>query len=106
MKKKIIIALAALIAFGSLGFGNTISFKVGYYIPSLKSDFWDNEFANMNFTKSNFQGAVFAFSYEFFLTRELSEMRAALRHFARGLRRAGLLRSSGAKRLRADGLGA
>jgi opacity protein-like surface antigen len=72
MKKKIIIALAALIAFSSLGFGNTISFKVGYYIPSLKSDFWDNEFANMNFTKSNFQNAVFAFSYEFFLTKELS----------------------------------
>ncbi len=43
--------------------------------------------------------------FPFFLTRELSEMRAALRHFARGLRRSGLLRSSGAKRLRADGLG-
>lgn len=43
--------------------------------------------------------------FPFFLTRSLDEMRAALRHFARGLRRAGILRSSGAKRLRADGLG-
>ncbi len=43
--------------------------------------------------------------FPFFLTRSLDEMRAALRHFARGLRRPGLLRSSGARRLRADGLG-
>jgi hypothetical protein len=43
--------------------------------------------------------------FPFFLTRELEEMRRALQHFARGNRRPGLLRSSGAKRLRADGLG-
>jgi hypothetical protein len=41
-----------------------------------------------------------------FLTRELGAARAALRGFARGRRRAGLLRSSGAKRLRGDGLAA
>lgn len=41
-----------------------------------------------------------------FLTRCLSELRAALRRFARGRRRAGLLRSSGAKRLRGEGLAA
>jgi hypothetical protein len=41
----------------------------------------------------------------FLLTRDLDAMRAALRRLARGERRAGLLRSSGAKRLRADGLG-
>ena len=43
--------------------------------------------------------------FPFFLTRDLGDMRAGLRHFARGLRRAGIVRSSGAKRLRADGLG-
>ncbi len=42
----------------------------------------------------------------FFITRSLDAMRAALRRFARGERRAGLLRSSGAKRLRAEGLAA
>ncbi|MBV1799364.1 DUF2075 domain-containing protein [Siccirubricoccus sp. G192] len=42
----------------------------------------------------------------FLLTRDLGTMRAALRHLARGQRRAGLLRSAGAKRLRAEGLGA
>jgi hypothetical protein len=40
-----------------------------------------------------------------FLTRDLAAMRAGLRARARGLRRAGLVASSGAKRLRADGLG-
>ncbi len=42
----------------------------------------------------------------FHLTRSLPHMRACLRAHARGLRRAGLLASSGAKRLRAEGLGA
>jgi hypothetical protein len=41
-----------------------------------------------------------------FVTRELDAARRALRGFARGRRRAGLLRSSGAKRLRGDGLAA
>ena len=42
----------------------------------------------------------------FHLTRSLADLRAWLRAHARGLRRAGLLASSGAKRLRAEGLGA
>lgn len=42
----------------------------------------------------------------FRLTRSLAAMRAALRRAARGLRRAGLVASSGARRLRAEGLGA
>ncbi|WP_431283488.1 DUF2075 domain-containing protein [Humitalea sp. 24SJ18S-53] len=41
----------------------------------------------------------------FFVTRDLAAMRAGVRGFARGLRRAGLVASSGAKRLRAEGLG-
>jgi hypothetical protein len=41
----------------------------------------------------------------FLLTRDLRAMRAHLRHAARGFRRCGLVGSSGAKRLRADGLG-
>lgn len=41
----------------------------------------------------------------FTLTRDLPTMRGCLRQAARGKRRAGLVASSGAKRLRADGLG-
>ena len=40
----------------------------------------------------------------FLLTRSLADMRAALRRLARGERRAGLVCSAGAKRLRADGV--
>jgi hypothetical protein len=41
----------------------------------------------------------------FLLTRDLADLRDALRHLTRGRRRAGLLASAGAKRLRGEGLG-
>ena len=41
----------------------------------------------------------------FLLTRDLGEMRLGLRQLARGMRRAGLVASAGARRLRAEGLG-
>jgi hypothetical protein len=41
----------------------------------------------------------------FFLTRDLAALRAGLPGFRRGLRRAGLVASAGARRLRAEGLG-
>ncbi|WP_043364672.1 DNA/RNA helicase domain-containing protein [Belnapia sp. F-4-1] len=41
----------------------------------------------------------------FYVTRDLDAARVALRTFCRGLRRAGLVASAGAKRLRAEGLG-
>ncbi|MBP0446778.1 DUF2075 domain-containing protein [Roseomonas sp. SSH11] len=41
----------------------------------------------------------------YFMTRDLGAMRAALRHLSRGMRRAGIVASSGARRLRAEGLG-
>ncbi len=45
-------------------------------------------------------------SIPFHLTRSLDTLRLALRSAARGMRRAGLVSSSGAARLRAEGLGA
>jgi hypothetical protein len=50
--------------------------------------------------------ALGAEDFPVFVTRDLDAARAALRGFARGRRRAGLLRSSGAKRLRGEGLAA
>lgn len=41
----------------------------------------------------------------FFLTRSLDALRQGLRHLTRGNRRAGLVASAGARRLRAEGLG-
>jgi hypothetical protein len=45
-------------------------------------------------------------AFPVFVARDLDAVRAALHGFARGQRRAGLLRSSGAKRLRGEGLAA
>ncbi|MBM3310641.1 MAG: hypothetical protein FJY80_03945 [Candidatus Aminicenantes bacterium] len=70
-KRALITTLAVLAAAGALS-ANTITFKMSYVIPSLKSDFWDTEFENMNFTKSSFQNTAFGLAYEMFLTRELS----------------------------------
>jgi hypothetical protein len=44
--------------------------------------------------------------FPYFVTRSLPEARAALRRFTPGLRRAGFVRSSGAKRLRGEGFDA
>ena len=49
--------------------------------------------------------AASAADFPYHLTRDLAAARRALRGEARGLRRAGLVASAGAKRLRADGLG-
>ncbi len=50
--------------------------------------------------------ALAADSLPYFVTRSLTEARAALRRFTPGLRRAGFVRSSGARRLRAEGFDA
>jgi hypothetical protein len=46
-----------------------------------------------------------AISFPFYLTRNLEDMRLFLRNVCRGQRRSGIVASSGARRLRADGLG-
>ena len=50
--------------------------------------------------------AATACGVPFFVVRDVAVLRSALRGLARGSRRAGLLASSGASRLRAEGLGA
>ena len=75
MKKTLMISLIILIIVflvPSLAKADTVSFKVGYFIPRAESDLWQIEFENMDFKKSDFMGSNFGFSYEYFLTRELS----------------------------------
>jgi hypothetical protein len=55
-------------------------------------------------TASRLAGTATALPY--LVTRDLGAMQTALRHLARGNRRAGIVRSAGARRLRAEGLGA
>jgi hypothetical protein len=47
---------------------------VGYYFPQGGSDLWEEEFLNMDFTKTDFTHSSFSFAYEYFLSRQLSLM--------------------------------
>ncbi len=72
MKKYLIILLALILLTPSLAFSGILTFKIGFFVPQAQSDLWDIEFENMNFGKTHFYNSGFAFSYEYFLTRELS----------------------------------
>jgi opacity protein-like surface antigen len=74
MKKIIILSALALLLIPSTSFADLISFRVGYFIPAATSDLWVTEFENMSFEKSDFQGANFLFSYEYFISNEVSFM--------------------------------
>ena len=73
--KKYLIALAALtLLIPSLAYSDVVTFKVGFFFPRADSDLWITEFENMDFTKSNFQSSNFGFTYEYFLSNQLSVM--------------------------------
>lgn len=72
MKKYLTVLTALLLFVPGIVFSDVVSFKVGYFMPRAQSDLWQIEFDNMNFTKGHFQTTNFAFSYEYFVTREVS----------------------------------
>lgn len=72
MKKSLILTAIILLLVPGFIYSDMITFKVGYFIPRAQSDLWDVEFENMDFTKSDFYGTNFSFTYEYFLTKELS----------------------------------
>lgn len=73
MKKRLIpVALIVLAATAVPLAANMATFRINFYLPTMKSDFWDIEFNQMTLTKTNFQDISFGLSYELFLTRELS----------------------------------
>lgn len=55
-----------------LGFSDLVTFKVGYFIPRADSELWSMEFENMDFAKSDFTSSNFGFSYEYFLSNQIS----------------------------------
>jgi opacity protein-like surface antigen len=73
MKKKIF-ALAALFLAGAVlpAAANTVTVRFSFTMPTMKSDFWTTDFANMNYKRTNFQDTSFGIDFEIFLTRELS----------------------------------
>jgi len=72
MKKLFILFTALLILAPGVIFADIVTFQVGYFFPKADSDLWQIEFENMDFTSSDYQSSIFSFSYEYFLSRELS----------------------------------
>jgi len=72
MKKYLIVLSAFILLIPASAFSDSISFKVGYFFPQASSDLWEDEFNNMDFTKSNFQDNIFGFTYDYFLSNQLS----------------------------------
>lgn len=72
MKRKLILLTALFLLVPGLVFSDTVSFKVGYFIPRAQSDLWEIELEQMTFNKSNFQNTNFSFAYEYFLAKQIS----------------------------------
>jgi len=72
MKKNLILSMIFFLLFPCLVFSDIVTFRVGFFIPRAQSDLWDIEFENMDFTKNDFMATSFGFSYEYFLSREIS----------------------------------
>lgn len=72
MKKTAVILGLMILLAPSLVFSNTVNIRFGFFIPRAQSDLWQDEFDTMTFSRSNFQNINLGFSYEFFLTRNLS----------------------------------
>lgn len=75
MKRHLILAAAALILIPALAFPNVMTLRGGYYIPKTSNgpnSLWQIEFDQMNFKKADFNAAIFGFSYEYFVSKQLS----------------------------------
>jgi opacity protein-like surface antigen len=72
MKKKLALFVAAILLIPAFSFSNIFTFKAGLFIPRAKSDLWQYEFDNMDFTKAKYQNSNFGFAFEYFFSREIS----------------------------------
>lgn len=72
MKKILVLFLGLILLTSSLASSGIVTFKIGYFIPQANSDLWETEFDQMNFRKNDYPNTNFGFSYEYFLTKELS----------------------------------
>lgn len=75
MKKTFVLAAALILLVPSLSLANTLTLRLGYYFPAAKGgpdSLWDIEFQQMSFKKADFRGTILGFSYEHFLSKNLS----------------------------------
>lgn len=71
MKKILILSLAFFLVSIS-AWADAISVRLGYFVPRAKSDLWDIEFENMDFTHAHYQDSTLGFVYEKYLFPQLS----------------------------------
>ena len=72
MKKYLLVFVALFLLIPGFAFSDLVTFKVGYFFPRANSDLWQLEFEQMTFEKSDFQNTVFCFTYEYFLSNQIS----------------------------------
>lgn len=72
MKKYLLVIVALFLLIPGFAFSDLVTFKVGYFFPRADSDLWQLEFDQMSFQKGDFQDTVFCFTYEYFLSNQVS----------------------------------
>lgn len=72
MKRFVILLFAMVFLLPALAFSDLFSFRTSYVIPRAESDLWVQEFDLLNLTKNDYHNTAFSFSYEYFMTREMS----------------------------------
>jgi opacity protein-like surface antigen len=77
MKKAVVLSLALFLFTPSLVFSNTLTLKLGLFIPRFQYDvpednLWWIEFDQMDFKKSDYYSTNFGFAFDYFVTRQLS----------------------------------
>jgi len=72
MKRRFTIAILVFVLAAGAASANVLTFRMNYFVPHLIGDFWDIEFKQMEFKKSNFQDVSFGLQYEAFVSRDFS----------------------------------
>ncbi len=75
MKRHLILIAAALFLIPALASANTMTLRAGYYFPKASGgvdSLWTIELDQMSFKKSDFNTTILGFSYEYFVSKQLS----------------------------------
>jgi len=72
MKKRLATAVLISILAAGAASANVLTFRMSYFVPHLKGDFWNIEFEQMSFKRANFQDMAFGLQYEAFISRGFS----------------------------------
>jgi opacity protein-like surface antigen len=81
MKKLTVVAAGLLLLAPSLAFSDSVSLRLGYFMPRALSNsyfadhgdsLWTIEFENMSFLKKDFRGGTLGISYDYFLGKNVN----------------------------------